>query len=149
MKQHSISRPKQDGRHFADDIFKCILLNENIWIPINISLKIAPKGQINNIPALVYIMAWCWPGDKPLSEPMMVSLLMPICITRPQWVNTGSRSCQQAITWSNVDPDLCPHMASLGHNGLTLVQEAANKLLPEAMLTQTYVPIWHHWATMD
>ena len=27
------------------------------------------------------------PGDKPLSEPMMVSLLAHICMTRPQWVN--------------------------------------------------------------
>ena len=25
---------------------------------------------------------------------------------------------QQATTWANVDPDLCHHMASLGHNGL-------------------------------
>ena len=25
---------------------------------------------------------------------------------------------QQAITWSNVDPDLCPHMTSPGHNEL-------------------------------
>ena len=25
---------------------------------------------------------------------------------------------QQAITWANVDPDLCRHMASLGHNEL-------------------------------
>ena len=31
-------------------------------------------------------MAWRWPGDKPLSEPMMASLLTPICITQPQWV---------------------------------------------------------------
>ena len=34
--------------------------------------KFGPSGQINNIPALVQIMAWCWPGDKPLSEQMMV-----------------------------------------------------------------------------
>ena len=26
---------------------------------------------------------------------------------------------QQAITWANVDPDLCRHMTSLGHNELT------------------------------
>ena len=32
-------------------------------------------------------MAWRRPGDKPLSEPMMVSLPRHICITRPQWVN--------------------------------------------------------------
>ena len=41
---------------------------------------------INNIPALVQIMAWRRPDDKPLSEPMMVSLLTHICVTRPQWV---------------------------------------------------------------
>ena len=39
-----------------------------------------------NIPALVQIMAWRCSGDKPLSEPMMVSLLTRICVTRPQWV---------------------------------------------------------------
>ena len=32
-------------------------------------------------------MAWRRPGDKPLSEPMMVSLPMHICVTRPQCVN--------------------------------------------------------------
>ena len=26
-------RPRQNGRHFADAIFKCILLNGNVWIP--------------------------------------------------------------------------------------------------------------------
>ena len=31
-------------------------------------------------------MAWCPPGDKPLSESMMVSLVTYICVTRPQWV---------------------------------------------------------------
>ena len=49
--------PRQNGRHFADDIFKCIFLNKNIWIPIKISLKFVPKGPINNIPALVQITA--------------------------------------------------------------------------------------------
>ena len=37
----------------ADDIFKCIFLNENIRISIKISLKFVPKGPINNTPALV------------------------------------------------------------------------------------------------
>ena len=80
-------RPRQNGRHFPDNIFKYILLNENIWIWIKISLKFVPKGSINNIPALVQIMAWRWPGDRPLSEPMMDNLPTPICVTRPQWVN--------------------------------------------------------------
>ena len=78
---------RQNGRHFADDIFKCIFMNENIWIPIQISLKFIPKGPINNILALVQVMAWRRAGDKPLSEPMMVSLPTHICVTRPQWVN--------------------------------------------------------------
>ena len=38
---------------FQDDIFKCIFLNENVFILIKISLKFVPKGQINNIPSLV------------------------------------------------------------------------------------------------
>ena len=79
-------RPRQNGRHFADDIFKCIFLNENVWIPIETSMKFVPKGPINNIPALVQIMAWRRPGDKPLSELMMVSLKTHIRVTRPQWV---------------------------------------------------------------
>ena len=68
-------RPRQNGRRFADDAFICIFLNENVRISIKISLKFVPKGPINNIPALVQIMAWRRSGNKPLSEPMMVSLL--------------------------------------------------------------------------
>ena len=83
-------RPRPNRRHFADDIFKCIFLKENVGIPTKISLKFVPKGPINNIPALVQIMDWRRPGDKPLSEPMMVSLLTHICVTRPQWVNPCS-----------------------------------------------------------
>ena len=74
-------RPRQNGRHFADDIFKCVFLNENIWTPLKISLKIAPKDPINNIPALVEIMAWRRSGDKPLSQQMMVSLPTHISIS--------------------------------------------------------------------
>ena len=79
-------RPRQNGRHFPDDISKWIFLNENAWISIKIPLKFIPKIPINNIPALVQIMAWRRSGDKPWSEPMMDSLLTHICFTRPQWV---------------------------------------------------------------
>ena len=86
-------RPRQNGRHFADDTFKCIFLNENVRISIKISLKFVPKGPINNIPALALIMARCRPGHKPLSGPMMVGLPTHICftVTRPQWVNFNPR----------------------------------------------------------
>ena len=55
----------------ADDIFKCIFLNENDRIPIQISLKLVLRSPIDNKPALVQVMAWRRTGDKPLPEPMM------------------------------------------------------------------------------
>ena len=81
-------RPRQNGRHSADDAFKRIFTNENVRISINFSLKFVPKGMINNVLALVQKMAWHQPGAKPLSEPMMVNSLTHICVTRPQWVNS-------------------------------------------------------------
>ena len=43
-------------------------------------------------------MAWRRPGDKSLSEPMMVSLLTHICVTWPQWVkHTCFSSCRALI----------------------------------------------------
>ena len=77
---------RRNGQYFADDSFKRIFFNENVWISIKISKKFILKVPINNIPELVQIIAWRRPGDKPLSEPMMVSLLTHICVTRPQWV---------------------------------------------------------------
>ena len=47
----------------------------------------------NNNPALVQVMAWHRAGDKPLSEPMMVSLPTHICVTRTQWVNRNVHMC--------------------------------------------------------
>ena len=79
-------RPRQGGRHFADDIFMCNFFNENCCILIKFSLKYVRKGPIDNNPALVQIMTWRRSGDTPLSEPMMISLPTHICVTRPQWV---------------------------------------------------------------
>ena len=55
----------------ANDIFKCIFLNENVRISIKISLKFVSKGSIDNKPALVLVMAWHRTGDKPLPEAML------------------------------------------------------------------------------
>ena len=79
-------RPSRNGHHFPDDISKRAFLYENARILIKISLNFVPRGPINNISALVQIMAWCWSGNKPLSEPIIVKLPMHICVTRPQWV---------------------------------------------------------------
>ena len=75
------SRPGQNGRPFADDIFICSFMNEKFSILIKISLKFNSRVLIDNNPALVEIMAWshylnqCW-----LSSPMH------ICGTRGRWV---------------------------------------------------------------
>ena len=79
-------RFRQNGRHFPDDIFRCIFLDENEQFFIKFSLKFVLKGPINKIPSLVQIVAWRRPGDKPLYEPMMVSLLTHTCVTGPPWV---------------------------------------------------------------
>ena len=92
-------RPRQDGRYFADDVLKCIFLNENVWISLKIPLKFVPRGPINNIPALFQIMAWRQPGDKPLFEPMLVLVPTHICVTQPQWVKC-SRHQSLSCAWN-------------------------------------------------
>ena len=50
-------KSKQNRRHFAEVIFKCIFVNENALIPIKFSPKFVPRDPIINIPALFHIMA--------------------------------------------------------------------------------------------
>ena len=92
-------RPRQDGRHFADDIFMCNFFNENCCILIKFSRKYFRKGPIDNNRALVQIMAWRRSGDKPLSEPIMINLPTHICVTRPQWVNIYSHDKSKVKIW--------------------------------------------------
>ena len=79
-------RLRQNGRHFPDNIFKCIFWDENVRISIDISIIFVPKGPINNIPSL----AQTRPGAKPFSESMQwwLNLLTHIWVTRPWWVNS-------------------------------------------------------------
>ena len=67
---------------FADDILKCIFMNEKFCISIQISLKFVPKGPIDNKSALVQVMACCITGDKPLSEPMLTRFADTYAILR-------------------------------------------------------------------
>ena len=79
------------------------------------------RFEINNIPALVQIMVWRQPGDKPLSEPMMVSLLRHICVTRPQWVNDNLlqpfskilSKCHFDFTWFRIMTEISPNLPSM------------------------------------
>ena len=50
--------------HFPE--WKCF------WIRIKMSPKFGSKSPVNNIPALVQIMTWWRPDNKPLSEPMTI-----------------------------------------------------------------------------
>ena len=55
-------------------------------------------------------MAWRRPGDKPLSEPMMVSLPTLMCVTRPQWVKTQRRRDEIAAILQTIYPNSCSCM---------------------------------------
>ena len=63
--------PDKMAAILADDNFKCIFLNENDRIQIQIPLKFVPGNLIDNKPALLQVMAWRWTGDKPLPKPML------------------------------------------------------------------------------
>ena len=104
-------RPIQNGQTIFSNAFSWI---NNVWISLKTSLNFVPKVWINNISALVQIMAWHWPVDKPLYESIM--LLMHICHTWPQWVNTP-HNCNLgflrfAIGWifSHLNT-MCPRIA--------------------------------------
>ena len=43
----------KNGRRFADDIYRCIFVNETFCILIEVSLEFIHKGPIDNNPALV------------------------------------------------------------------------------------------------
>ena len=59
-------------------------------------------------------MAWCRPGDKPLSEPMMFNLLTHRCVTRPQWIK-WTKTRQIWGIWK-LRPAYSPETPNLGQN---------------------------------
>ena len=111
-KEHRSSR-KLDGQvgqvdvsnfclfYFAFIIFTFISLFLFSWISIKISLKFVPKGPINYIPSLIQIMPWRRPGDKPLSEPVMVRWLIHIWVSRPEWLMTQKESHDETQSHGN------------------------------------------------
>ena len=72
----------------TDNIFKCIFLNENDRILIQISLKFVPRSPIYNKPVLIQAMAWCWTGNKPLHEPMLTQFTDTYMQHKGGWVNS-------------------------------------------------------------
>ena len=127
---------------FTKDIFKCIFINENIRVSIKISLEFVPKSPINNIPALVQIMAWHRPGGKPLSESMMCvdywriyaslgpSELRINCISSSE--NISSKVLESCLlSWRNIAKCkymLVPSQMSTTLQGLSQKQLASTKV---------------------
>ena len=118
---------RQNGRHFADDSFKCNFLDENEGIPLKISLTFVSKGPIDNIRSLVQIMAWRLPCYRPLSDPVMGSLWTHVCVTRSQWVKP---------------PD---HQNSLEPCVLLDVIQADSRLAPSQWETSLQSNAISHW----
>ena len=81
-------------------------------------------------------MDWRRPGDKPLSEPMMVSLLTHICVTRPQWVNMICQCCW----W----PSAARHQGTNSHH-IDLVWPKWHNPLMESTDSSWGYNILSHW----
>ena len=109
MSEINTLMPRHNGRHFADNRFKCIFMNENAWILIKSSLTFVPEGPINNFPTLIQIMACRRSGDKPLSEPMMVPTY--IWVTRPQWVKATQEAVQECTIFYTTYSNRCDYLA--------------------------------------
>ena len=63
-----------NGQHFADDNFKWIIWNGNVWFSSKISVKCVQEGLIDHKAALILVMAWHQIDDKPLPEPVMTKI---------------------------------------------------------------------------
>ena len=66
-----VNTVRQNGWRFADDAFKRISWMKMLWFWLEFHWFV-PRSPINNIPALVQMMAWHRSGDKPLSKPISV-----------------------------------------------------------------------------
>ena len=124
------SSPGQNGRHFADDIFKRTFLNERALFLIIISLKFVPQGRIDNSPALVLILAWRRIVDKPLSKPMLTRLTDIYAALGGDELS-GKASCHQ-ISWSlevaRVDVIIIVSLRNM--TGISAVWKSLNPNLP-------------------
>ena len=93
--------PGLNSRHFTYNIFRCIFVNQKIWILIEILQEFVDKGSIDNNTALVLIMVWCWIGNKPLFEKYWPDSLPHICGNRRRWVNGYFGQCH--LTWNRYE----------------------------------------------
>ena len=130
-------KPKKNGCHFTDYVFKCIFLHENVWILLRSSLKFVPKVPINNILSLFQIMSWWWSGNKPLSEPMIVRLYVSLVLNKLKglaWWLSGNKPLSE--------PMMVRLYVSLGLNKLKGLEELSALYITE--LKSIHVFLFHH-----
>ena len=127
------SPPGQYGRHFADDIFRCIFMNVKFCILIKISLEFVPKVPIVKNQALVWIMAWCRVGDKPLSEPMLTWFTDAYMRTSGRWAQLFYRFADSGCWTQHVTPYLINHC---GHIWFTQVSCPPERM--QLLFSRTY-----------
>ena len=84
-------------------------------------------------------MACCQPGNKPLSETMMLSLLTYICVTRPQWVNMLNCLCRKLllIPISKQKHIFMFRQSNLAHKGLTDIPGACMERVKKLMVKRS------------
>ena len=96
------------------NVFSCMKMYE-FWERFH--WRFFLRVQLTIFQHLVQIMAWLPPGNKPLSEPMMVSLSTHICVTQPQWVHVNPsmdevskffRKCQMKLLFNSQTPSVQP-----------------------------------------
>ena len=107
------------------DVGRGFLHVSNVFLYI--SLKCVPKGPINNIQTMVQRMASHRPGNKSLSEPMIVNLLAHICVTRPQWdpMRNDSMGGQNKVNWESIIWFLSIHI----NNNLVILRESIVQII--------------------
>ena len=106
-------------------------------------------------------MAWRRPGDKPLSEPGMVTLLTQICVTQPQWVKASNGLYRNQVSfthdavWDNIaarhndtPPECVQHQFYYDSSAISLVAVS----LQHCFKCKYHRNMWHaapHWLSLS
>ena len=133
------------GQNKMDTIFHTTFSNAFSWLKmyefqLRFHWSLFLRVQLTISPASVQIMAWSRPGDKPLSEPMMVSLQTHICVIWPPWVKSikhGTNLQKYAIQ--------CLHLCISKWNYVficTMIYSKLSILWPYASHQISHIPVW-------
>ena len=140
------------NKKFRKVIFKLISVTDGWGISCKIALRWMPLDLTDDKSTLVQVMAWCHQATSHYLSQCWPRFTLPYGVTRPQWVynlifkliQTSSLvfHSQIALRWmpQNTCDDNCQVNIGSG-NGLV---PSGNKPLPEPILTQIYITIWHH-----